>query len=324
MEIGIQTDVSPAKKIVVINRGIEDKLKKRMVRKRTLKEISGATPDIKQRWRIYKTYDEPYLFRNIGIEDDLADQLERAFDESTDIEKVLKSFKQGRVVGTMSDFKDGDGGGSGYSRSDLLSMAFNSDIFNTDEARAFFGRSGSRAIDSSRVAGSGLQNEVSMDINDIVAMMEGTRRGQGRQISQREVRGLASEGGNVQGNILADSAVASIGGIGLRNTQARQASRFGDMNLNTVLGNMLVRAGIRGEERELRFPSSRAGSGSATPSRRTGSATPVARAGGASTGLSSAQTRQASRGVSGTATPYSRYGISGGLRTGDRMRNVLK
>lgn len=260
MEIGVQTQAIPAKNVVVINRQIAEKEKKRRVKRKTLKDIPNARPDIKQLWRVYKTYDEPYLFRNIGEEENIIADIENAFgDKPTDIEQILKGFKENK--GVSYSWGDGGGGGSGASRvGGRLARLFDAgnldDLFGSQEAQAVFGGRGQRVPSSSRAVG--------MDPDQA----RRDRGGYGSRIA------FGMDAANVLQE--ADEGIARVGGRSLRMTgerinralealATRARGAFGGGSGGTGTGSRtLSQAATRTQSRQL----SRASSGIETPVRR--------------------------------------------------------
>lgn len=253
MDIGVQTEAIPARNVVVINRQIAEKAKKKRIKRKVLKDIPNARPDIKQLWRVYKTYDEPYLMRNIGVEEDIIADIENAFgDKPTDIEKILKGFKENKGVSYSSS--NGGGAAGGIINANLLA-AFNSgnlaDLFGSAEAQAVFGGAGQRVPSQSRAVG----------IDPDQARRD--RGGYGSRIAF----------GMDQGNVLqeADQGIARIGGRNLRMT----GERFANLNINTALQALASRArsiggaatGLSGS-RTASQAATRPSSGIQTPQRR--------------------------------------------------------
>lgn len=279
MDIGVQTQAIPAKNVVVINRQISEKEKKRRVKRKTLKDIPNATPDIKQLWRVYKTYDEPYLFRNIGEEENIIADIENAFgDKPTDVEQILKSFKENKGV-SYSWGDGGDGGGGRAMRGGRLERLFDAgnldDLFGSSEAQAVFGGRGQRVPSSSRVVG----------IDPDQARRD--RGGYGSRIA------FGMDAANVLND--ADEGIARVGGRSMRMT----GQRFANININRALEALATRA--RGT-----FGGGSGAAGSRTLSQ-------------AATRTQSRQLSGASSGIETPVRRYSEYGISEGLRTGPRI-----
>lgn len=317
MELGIQTEVVPAKNVVVINRRIEDKLKTKTVKRRVLREIPYAKPDIKQLWRIYKTYDEPYLFRGVGEPDALLEDLQKVFgDNLSDMEKVLRSFQPGK--GTAS---------TGVPQPQGVGA-------------------GERLRGVRRPAGSqvGQGYEIGWARDADFEEFDNAMRRRRPAVGSREMSALNA------GNILGEGMVASIGGRNLRETQARRGRMFADLNLNAALGTLLQRTGIRGQPRPASdlFPSTprasstgvsgistglsgaatRAASGAATPARQYSKygVSEGMRSGGRMSNISftappAAPTQRPSMAqvevLSGRAP---KYGVSEGARSGGRRK----
>lgn len=217
MDVGVQTQAIPAKNVIVINRQIAEKEKKRRIKRKTLKDIPNARPDIKQLWRVYKTYDEPYLFRNIGEEENIIADIENAFgDKPTDVERILKGFKENK--GVSYSWSDGGGGGNGGRLGALFAAGNVDDLFGSAEAQAVFGGRGQRVPSGSRAAG----------IDPDQARRD--RGGYGSRIAF----------GMNAGNVLqeADEGVARIGGRSMRMT----GERFANININRALEALAARA----------------------------------------------------------------------------------
>lgn len=248
MDVGVQTQAIPAKNVIVINRQIAEKEKKRRVKRKTLKDIPNARPDIKQLWRVYKTYDEPYLFRNIGEEENIIADIENAFgDKPTDVERILKGFKENK--GVSYSWGDGGGGGNNGARGRLeaLFAAGNiDDLFGSAEAQAVFGGRGQRVPSSSRAVG--------IDPDQ-------ARRSRSDATGSRIAYGLDSA------NILqeADQGVARIGGRSMRMTGERALRQ-----ISSTLSEAFGRTGGTGAagSRTLSQAATRAASGIETPVRR--------------------------------------------------------
>lgn len=287
MEAGVQTDTLSNKNIVVIREPRKAGTKPRA--KKQLKSINGATPDIQQRWRMWKGIDERNLLRNLEIEEDIVDRLSDVFGvQQSDVQKAIETFQKGRgtaIVGQNYTKEQLDNrsvaGRIGGNRMSAMQGALES-------VRAYAGWEGADwgIIDrASRMSGRAIDLDIApaprFTMNEIEASQRG-RVGRGEMRTIEEGRAFA---GGRQGT----------------------RSSFGERNINAVLGTMLQRAGISGRAREMAFGGS-----------PTGYSTPVA----GSRTASQAMTRA----VSGTQTPLSgrgpKFGLSEGMRSGSRMRKT--
>ena len=95
MEAGVQTDTLTNKNIVVLR---EPRKNIRVSRiKKQLKGINNATPDIQQRWRMWKGIDERNMLRNIEMDEDIIDKLTDIFGTNmTEADKIRETFEKGR------------------------------------------------------------------------------------------------------------------------------------------------------------------------------------------------------------------------------------
>lgn len=287
MEVGVQTDTLTNKNIVVLKEKQTKKGTKPRVKK-NIRSITGATPDINQQWRIWKGIDERNLLRNVEIEEDIVDKLTNVFGvKQTDVEKAMETFQKGRgkgIIGFQEYTKEQEDNRrvAGIIRGDRVS-AFQNGL---EGRRAYTGWEGANwdLLERASMRSGRPLEEVfpfsSINWGDAPAprfTMSEIENSQRRPLLTRELRQLDTR------NILDER---------LRPISERR--RFGDININSALGTLLQRAGIRGNP-----------------------------AGVSSNVASQASTRVSSNVASGRQTPYSRYGISGGLRTGDRRRKVL-
>lgn len=223
-EAGVQTDTLTNKNIVVLKQP-EKRVYKRPL-KRSIKNISNATPDIQQQWRMWKGIDERNMLRNVVLEEDIYDKLRNVFgDNMSEIEKVRDTFdrSKGKAI-TVSPYS--------IEQQD-----------NRVVARRI-GGTGSSAVQGGlqRVAGNdwnGLGIEDLLQSYSVaprfsMSEIEASQGGRSR-VGSRE---LSSLGGLVQG--------IGIGGYNMRTTARRALNRFVEEARVGALGERRAESSISG------------------------------------------------------------------------------
>ena len=83
--------MSDPKNVVVINQNPEKEKKKRGRPRKNISKIAGAVPDIGQKFRIFKTIQEPNMLKNVDVQQqDLTEKIKEAFGEKQDIGEMVR------------------------------------------------------------------------------------------------------------------------------------------------------------------------------------------------------------------------------------------